>query len=298
MAAANDTADREIVTVRDIAAPRELVFRAWTDPAHVSNWWGPNGFTTTTEVMDVRPGGTWRFVMHGPDGTDYPNVITYLAVERPAKLVYQHEGEAAEHVEFHTTVTFDDAGGKTRVTLRAVFPTAAARDRAAREYGAVEGGRQTLDRFAARVAELAGAGGEIVNARVFDAPRERLFRAFTDPEQLKHWWGPDGFTNTIQAFDPRPGGVWKLVMHGPDGSDYHNESVFAEVAEPSRVVFDHIEPVHRFRMSMTFDDESGRTRLTWRMRFEDAAEAQRVRGFVAAANEQNFDRLARHLATA
>ncbi|WP_417936406.1 SRPBCC family protein [Gemmata obscuriglobus] len=148
------------------------------------------------------------------------------------------------------------------------------------------------------MAELAEAGGEIVNARVFDAPRERLFRAFTDPEQLKHWWGPDGFTNTIQAFDPRPGGVWKLVMHGPDGADYHNESVFAEVAEPLRVVFDHIEPVHRFRMSMTFDDESGRTRLTWHMRFEDAAEAQRVRGFVVAANEQNFDRLARHLGTA
>lgn len=303
MAAPSDPADpaREIVTVRDFDAPRELVFGAWTDAKHVSNWWGPNGFTTTTHVMDVRPGGVWRFIMHGPDGRDYQNVITYLAVDRPERLVYQHGGDAgdagAKPVAFHTTVTFAEVSGKTRVTLRAVFPSAAERDRVAREYGAVEGGQQTLARLAEHLAGAAAgdANREIVSTRVFDAPRERVFRAFGDPEQLKRWWGPAGFTNTLEAFDPRPGGAWRLVMHGPDGTDYHNESVFTEVVEPARVVFDHLEPVHRFRMTMTFDDEAGKTRLTWRMRFEFAEEAERVRGFVAAANEQNFDRLADHL---
>lgn len=74
---AGDTADREIVITRVFDAPREQVFDAWTDSEHVSQWWGPNGFTTTTHEMDVRPGGVWRFIMHGPDGVDYKNRIVY-----------------------------------------------------------------------------------------------------------------------------------------------------------------------------------------------------------------------------
>lgn len=78
-----DTADREIVISRLIHAPRELVFKVWTDPKHVAHWWGPNGFTNTIHEMDVRPGGVWRFIMHGPDGVDYPNKIVYKEVVKP-----------------------------------------------------------------------------------------------------------------------------------------------------------------------------------------------------------------------
>jgi uncharacterized protein YndB with AHSA1/START domain len=72
--AATSTADREILITRTFDAPRELVWEAWTNPKHVTHWWGPNGFTTTIEKMDVRVGGVWKHVMHGPDGTDYPNI--------------------------------------------------------------------------------------------------------------------------------------------------------------------------------------------------------------------------------
>jgi uncharacterized protein YndB with AHSA1/START domain len=82
--ASSTTADREIVVTRVFDAPRELVFDAFTDPAHISNWWGPDGFTTTTHEMDVRPGGTWRFVMHGPDGVDYDNIIVYREITSPS----------------------------------------------------------------------------------------------------------------------------------------------------------------------------------------------------------------------
>ena len=85
---AGHTAGREIVITRLIAAPPELVFDAWTDPKQIGRWWGPNGFTTTTHSMDVRPGGVWRFVMHGPDGRDYQNKIVYREVKRPERLVY------------------------------------------------------------------------------------------------------------------------------------------------------------------------------------------------------------------
>jgi len=81
---AHAASDREIVTTRVVDAPRELVFRAWTEPEHVGQWWGPNGFTSTIQEMDVRPGGVWRLVMHGPDGTDYPNESIYLEVVRPS----------------------------------------------------------------------------------------------------------------------------------------------------------------------------------------------------------------------
>lgn len=82
------TADREIGTTRIFNAPRELVGKAWADPKHVALWWGPNGFTNTISEMSVKPGGTWRFVMHGPDGTDDPNKIVFLEVVKPERLVY------------------------------------------------------------------------------------------------------------------------------------------------------------------------------------------------------------------
>ncbi|MEX2546095.1 MAG: SgcJ/EcaC family oxidoreductase [Phycisphaeraceae bacterium] len=138
---------------------------------------------------------------------------------------------------------------------------------------------------------------EIVSARVFNAPRERVFEAFSDPGHLSQWWGPKGFSNTIHEFDLRPGGAWRLTMHGPDGADYQNESVFVEVVKPEKVVFDHCEPIHRFQMTMTFSQENGRTKLTWRMCFESAQECARVKSLVGEANEQNFDRLEEHLAS-
>ena len=140
----------------------------------------------------------------------------------------------------------------------------------------------------------AGAAGavdrEIVTARLIDAPREHVFAAWTDGDRLARWWGPSGFTNTFQEFNPRPGGIWRFVMHGPDGAAYRNESVFVEVVPPERIALLHVS-VPRFRLTATFVDEGGRTQLTWRMRFDNAAECERVRRIVVPANEENLDRL-------
>jgi uncharacterized protein YndB with AHSA1/START domain len=137
----------------------------------------------------------------------------------------------------------------------------------------------------------ASSDGEIVSTRVFDAPREVVFRAFTDPVLLARWWGPKGFTNTFQEFDLRPGGAWRFVMRGPDGTEYQMTKEFVEVVAPERIVLLHIQATHMFRMAMTFADEAGGTRVTWRTRFESADEAERVRAFWVVANEENFDRL-------
>lgn len=141
--------DREIIHTRLLDAPREKVWRAWTDPAHVARWWGPDGFTNTVHGMDVRPGGTWEFIMHGPDGTDYPNVIRYEEVVAPEKLVYAHGGNRGDGpVAFHVTVTFQEQDGKTLLTMRADFHTPEELERV-KAFGAVEGGQQTLAHLAA-----------------------------------------------------------------------------------------------------------------------------------------------------
>lgn len=152
------TADREIVLTRTLDAPRELVFRAWTDPEHVGRWWGPRGFTTTVYEMDVRPGGVWRYMMHGPDGTDYPNLVEYVEVTPPGRLVYWHGSDQHDGPDrFHVTVTFEEQDGGTALTMRMLFRTAGQREKTV-EFGAVELGYQTLDRLAEHLAGDVAAG--------------------------------------------------------------------------------------------------------------------------------------------
>jgi uncharacterized protein YndB with AHSA1/START domain len=140
---------RELKIARLINAPRELVFEAWTDPKHLAHWWGPNGFTITSEQMDVKAGGSWTFMMHGPDGRDWPNKIVYLEVVRPEKLVYKHAGDGdTAHVSFHVTVTFEKEGNQTRLTMHSVHTSAEELERLNREVGAIEGGKQTINRLA------------------------------------------------------------------------------------------------------------------------------------------------------
>jgi uncharacterized protein YndB with AHSA1/START domain len=152
---ASNTIDLEqdpcvIIGGRLLDAPRELVWQVWTDPKHLAQWWGPNGFRTTTSAYDLRPGGVWRFVMHGPDGRDYQNRVTFDEIVPPERLVYHHGGgDDVEPVLFRSTVTFEDIGGtKTKVTLRGVFPSAEERARVIREHHADQGLVQTLSRLA------------------------------------------------------------------------------------------------------------------------------------------------------
>ncbi len=153
MASPNATADREVVIDRLFDAPRELVFRAYTDPDHLGEWWGPSGFTTTTHEIKVEPEGIWRFTMHGPDGVDYPNVIRYVEISPFDRLVYVH-GDFDEPAQFDTTITFEDVGGKTLLTMKSVFPTAEALEIVVREHGAIEGGKQHLERLAQFLASM------------------------------------------------------------------------------------------------------------------------------------------------
>jgi uncharacterized protein YndB with AHSA1/START domain len=304
--------DREIASTRVFDAPRDLVFDAWTSPEHVAQWWGPNGFTTTTQSMDVRPGGAWIFIMHGPDGTDYKNHIVYREVVRPERLVYDHVSGPL----FQATVVFEAEGDKTRIRMKMLFETAELRKRVAEQYGAEQGLEQTLDHLGQHVAKLAGE--EFVISREFDAPRDLVFAAWTEPERLAQWWGPKGFKLNVAKVDLRPGGVFHYGMTAPDGSTMWGKFTYREIAPPERLVFvvsfsDENGGMTRHPMAptwpqemlnvVTFSEHGEKTTITLRSSAYNATEEERATFKAGHASMKGgftgtFDQLAAYLATA
>ncbi len=234
--------DTEVMLTRVFDAPRAKVWKAWTDPEQVARWWGPNGFTTTTEKHDFRVGGGWKYVMHGPDGANYPNSSVYLEIVDGERLVYRHGGgrEDGPGASFVSTVVFEDEGGpgRTRITMRMKFAEAEVKALVMREYGAEEGGRQHLT----RLSEFLGAAGSAQSkpftiARTFDAPLDRVWRAWTNPARLAQWFGPRGAASTLKTFDLRPGGIWHAKIEGPNMPAMWGKYTFREVTPKSRLVF-------------------------------------------------------------
>jgi uncharacterized protein YndB with AHSA1/START domain len=150
--------DREIVVSRIIDAPAELVFEAFTEVRHLSRWWGPEGFTTTTRSFEFRVGGEWDFVMHGPDGSDYQEWITWTEIVPPERIALRHGEFPGDPNAFESVVTFQPDAAATRIEMRTVFPTQALRDEAVERYHAIEGGQQTLGHLADYVTEIVRKG--------------------------------------------------------------------------------------------------------------------------------------------
>jgi uncharacterized protein YndB with AHSA1/START domain len=247
-------AANEIVISRVFAAPRSMVWGALADPWQVGQWWGPVGFTTTILEMDLRAGGKWRLIMHGPDGTNYPNEMTFTEVVPLQRIQLELTGgrEGAELIHFRQTMTFTDEEGGTRFTIRIAFATAEERDRNVREYGSIEGGEQTLERLDAYLKERAAhpleklavgpATHELRITRTFNAPRELVWRAWTDPEMAKHWCGPKQWPAFHVELGKRPGDRWRIGLRGfAPGTDTPVEiwqgGVLREFVPPERLVY-------------------------------------------------------------
>lgn len=305
-------ARQELVLTRIIGAPRNLVFKAWTDTKHVARWWGPRGFTNPVCELDVRPGGHIRIDMRGPDGTVYPMKGVFHEIVEPERLVFTSTALEDEHgkplFEILNTITFEDFNGITKLTLHAKLVTRDVKmtpQMAAALAGMEQGWSESLYRLADELDALSRAAAEereIVITRLIDAPRALVFDAWTDPEHIGRWWGPRGFTTTTHSMDVKPGGEWRFVMHGPDGTDYKNKIVYLEVAKPERLVYKHEggegDEAVKFQSSVTFAELGGKTNVTLRMVFATAA----ARDFVIKKHgaieggKQTLERLAEHLA--
>ncbi len=282
--------DRMIIGTREFDAPRDLVWLMFERPEHIAQWWGPHGFTTTIHEMDFRPGGDWKFVMHGPDGRDYKNHHRFVELVKPERIVMEHLSTPP----FEATITLEDLGGRTRLTWFSIFPTAEERDHVVKTFNAAEGLKQNLERLDAYLRKA-----DLVIDRVFDAPRDVVWKAWTDAKQLAKWWGPLGFTNPVCEADARPNGKLRIDMTAPDGQKFPMTGVFNEVVPPEKLVMtitgaadEKGNPLLQTHNIVTFKDERGKTRLHLEVRV--IVKAPQLTAYVAGMSAgwgQSIDKL-------
>ena len=222
----------DISITRILNAPRELVFRVWTDPEHIKHWWGPAGFTNTISRMEFKNGGLWEFIMHGPDGTDYPNVLEFVEIVKNEKIVLMHRTEPI----FQITVSLEDAGNKTKLTFTNRFLSVDQRDMAIQQFGAAEGLKQNVDRMEDYIFEKP-TGSELLITRELNAPKELVYKVWTQKEHLEKWWGPKGFDLNVSKFDFTPGGTFLYSIAMPDGSEMTGLFVYLEIVPGEKVIF-------------------------------------------------------------
>jgi uncharacterized protein YndB with AHSA1/START domain len=281
-AVAEDTADRELIVSRLFDAPRELVWQAWADPEQKAQWWGPLGFTTTTLRYELRVGGVWQQVMRGPDGTEYPNRSVFTEVVPMERVAYNLTGgrKGSPEISHHSTWTFETEGDQTRLTIHMVFPTAEQRNTCIRDYKADEGGRQTLQRLADHLAKSPAPSDYVLHiSRMLDAPRELVYKAFTDPGMLAEWMGPRGFTAMDVEQDLRVGGNWRLRLHqtgettacdAQGQKDLWQHGEYLEIVAPERLVYtfaweNRVDiPIQETTITVTFRELEGKTVMDFR----------------------------------
>ena len=300
----DDAMVREISITRIFAAPRELVWRAWTEAEPLAAWFMPHGFTVPECTVDLRVGGSFRMTVRAPDRTESPTGGEFKEIDPPQRLVFTTMGfdgpDGVPMLEVLNEATFADLGDKTELTLHAVV-TKASPEMVAPLAGMEEGWLQSLEKLDGLLTgrEVDSSERELVATRLLDAPRETVWKLWTDPAHIAEWWGPRGFTTTIHQMDVRPGGTWRHTMHGPDGTAHPNSVVFLDVREPECIAYLHGDPGEpdHFFTTVDFVDESGKTGVTIRALYPSAADRERaIREYGAAEGlEQNVDKLAEYV---
>jgi uncharacterized protein YndB with AHSA1/START domain len=265
-----DETSEGLQLTRTFDAPIDMVWDAWTLPEHFSKWWGPKPYTAAALKMDVRAGGEFIWSMKSPEGEEHFNAGTFREVDPRRRLVCElffsdAEGNRvspAEHGlpgdwdgQLTIDVAFEDLGERTKITVRQTgFPPGEFKNMA------TAGWSLSLDKLHESLVE----GRSIVLGRVFDAPRTLVWEAWTKPEHIANWWGPDGFKNKTHEMDFREGGIWRHTMIGPDGTEYPNRTEYVEIVEPERLVYrtgtDDQDP-EWFRATVTFMEFAGQTHV-------------------------------------
>lgn len=226
----------ELQLTRVYDAPVRAVWDAWTISEQVALWWGPRGFTITTQKKDLRIGGSWHYTMHGPDGVDYPNVTRYHEVEPLKKLVYDHGSTGDTPPLFRVTVTFTEAHSKTTMalTMSLASPEAAAQ---AAKFIKQAGGNATWDRLAEHLESTATGKSSFVINRTFDARVAQVFERWTDPELLAQWLPPAGSNLRFLRSEIAAGKCTFFVIDGSHGK-MHVRAEYLVIEPLRRIVYD------------------------------------------------------------
>jgi uncharacterized protein YndB with AHSA1/START domain len=290
---------REATIARTFDAPRELVWRAWTDPDELKRWFMPHGFTVPQCEVDLREGGRLHMTVRAPDGSESANDGTFEEIDAPSRLVVTtgafHGPDGTPMLEVRNTVTFDDVDGKTDVRIHAVV-TKATPELAAALAGMDEGWLQSLDKLDAVLTggQPTSVERQLVATRVLDAPRETVWKAYTDPEQVTKWWPPPGQTIETHRIDIRPGGTWRATLHGGYG-DFEQHMTYVAVQEPQLLAYRYGDPTQPGGVFTTVElaDDGGKTTVTVTLAFASAEERRRMveEGYAQQGLEGSLDRL-------
>jgi uncharacterized protein YndB with AHSA1/START domain len=285
----------ELVISRDFAAPRDLVWKAYTEPEHLNRWWGPKGMPTTTVKFDLRVGGMFLYRMQRPQG-DMWGKFVYKEIKAPEKLVFVNSfsSEQAEvtrapfggpwanwPLEIHNTVTFTQVGIGTRLELRS--KPLNANDHEMQVFREMQddvraGTNATFDQLEQHLKEQTmttknantfqlsfPSDTEIKMTRVFDAPKRLVFLAHSKAEHMKRWWGPRSLEITQCDIDFRVGGKWRIVHRDAQGTEYGLKGEFKEIVQDKKITwtfeFDGM-PGHVSVETLTLDEKDGKTTLT------------------------------------
>jgi uncharacterized protein YndB with AHSA1/START domain len=231
--------ERDVVMTRVFNAPRRLVFDAWTTPALLVRWYGARGWSLPVCEIDLRPGGTYRYVMRGPDGAEITLRGTYREVDPPERLVSsevfsQGFSEAGWRPEDETvsTMQLTEQDGKTTWSLTTTYPTREVRDAAYALKQAWDGMSYSLDRL-----DDVLRTRDLVVSRTFEAPIARVWRAWTESDDVKQWWGPLGFSAPIANMDVSVGGTSLVCMRSPDGAAFYNTWTYRRVDALQRLEY-------------------------------------------------------------
>jgi uncharacterized protein YndB with AHSA1/START domain len=315
--AAQKSKSRDLTITRIFNAPVELVWKSWTDPELAKRWWGPKDFTAPVIRIDLRVGGKYLYDMRSPDGQDFWSTGVYREIIQFKKMVItdnfademgtivpaSHYGMTGEWPnELLVTLTFEDQKGKTKFTLlhEGLPPGEMANS-------AKDGWNESFDKLEKVLEEEKSRWGkniiftgqgkqEALIIRIIDAPRERVFEAFSDPNLIPQWWGPARLTTTVDKMDPRPGGTWRFLQRDTDGNEYAFHGVYHEFS-PTRIVqtfeFEGMPGHVQFDIAM-LEDLGGRTKLTEKSITESVedGDAMLKAGMVDGWSE-TIDRLAR-----
>jgi uncharacterized protein YndB with AHSA1/START domain len=255
---AEELANRELVITRTFDAPREIVFKMWTDPKRMAQWWGPHGFTNPVCELDVRPGGAIRIDMRGPEGTVYPMTGTFREIVRPERLVFTAEAldqSGTAVLEVLNTVIFEEKNGKTTLTLQARV-TKVAGEGVSYLEGMEAGWTQSLERLASH---LKSKNEPLVIERTFNASAARVWRALTNKDEMKQWYFD------LKEFKPEVGFEFEFTVEH-EGMKYHHLCKITDVIPQKKLAYTWRYKGHEGDSLVTFelfaDGDKTRLKLT------------------------------------
>jgi uncharacterized protein YndB with AHSA1/START domain len=271
-----DQTPKDLTLTRVFNAPRSLVFKAWTDPKLVAQWWSPRMYSNPVCELDVRPGGAILVHMRGPDGIDNPMTGVYHEIVEPERLVFTTYAVPDETGQYNlqvlNTVTFEEKGDQTHLTMHAVVVKSTPATSGALS-GMREGWSQSLDKLNETVTNQGLKTMITLNpdmhmlyiTRTFNAPRELVFQVCADPNLIPQWWGPRRLTTRIEQMDVRPGGTWRYVQQDAEGNQFVFHGAYQQIVPPERVIstfeFEGM-PGHPVTEISIFEEFDGKTRLT------------------------------------